>query len=115
MKNRYQRMTKEEKKELRLEYKKHHADLKKKINRVFIIAVFGIIYGIAMFVFDYYRDAVDIWSWIIDGFLMIFCVGLFVYAYNNILLREYNRFAIQIAHNKEEKKRVEKKNNRRKK
>ena len=114
MKNRYQRMTKEEKKQLRSEYKAHHAELKKRLNRVGIISIFGIVYGAAMFAFDYYRNAVDIWSWIIDSLLIIVCVFLYVQS-QTMLLREYNRFAIQQAHNKEEKKRVEKKNNRRKK
>ena len=114
MKNRYQRMTKEERKKLRKDYKDSHAELKKRLDRVVIISIIGILYGIAMFIFDYYRNAVDIWSWIIDSVLVIVCVLLFVQS-RRMLAREYNRFAIQLAHNQEEKKRVERKNNRRKK
>lgn len=111
MKNRYQRMTKEEKKALRKEYKETKKSMYSRLVRLKFLGIFGEIYAIGSFIFDmfFYKKITGaepvVWSYIVNGFLMIFCLVLIIASFD-IAGKEYNRFAIQKNKNSNEKREI---------
>lgn len=119
MKNRYQRMTKEEKKALRKEYRETKKSMASRLFRIKFLGVFGELYGIGSFIFDmfFYKNVSgqnpSVWNYIIDGFLVVFCVVLLVAGFD-ISGKEYNRFAIQKNKNSNEKQEIKRKTSKKK-
>ncbi len=105
MKNKYQRLSKEEKKQARLDFKKseeNHNKLYERLTRVRAIGVFGILYSILSFLYDFYSQA-EIYIFIIDGFLLIFCL-VFIIKATELRNRQVNQFLIKQMTKVEEKK-----------
>ena len=79
MKNRYQRLSSSEKKEA----KKRYATVSEKnkkylgtLNRMLILGIIGLIYGLVSTVFDVFILSVPIYSYIVDAVIIIFSVFL---------------------------------------
>jgi hypothetical protein len=91
MKNKYQRMTKKEKKELIAEYKKTEKGnyLLKKLNNVIIIGVISYFYAIFLII-----TADNIWNYIsAAGLLIAGCI--FIIASLKLRIKNLNKFAIK--------------------
>ena len=93
MKNKYQRMTKEEKKEIYLEFKKEKKEFTKKMERMMSFCKLGIIFTIFATLFDIfaineYKRA------IVDGILMLFCILMLIKT-NNVKVELLNKFSIE--------------------
>lgn len=94
MKNKYQRLSKEDKKLARQEYK-NQEDSKgvyKRVKRIYITCSLGIIYAIGLFAFDLMSKS-SIWDYIIDSVLLIFCLVVVLKA-NDIHKSEINNYLI---------------------
>ena len=96
MKNKFQRMTKKEKKEL---IKSYRSESKKNdnyihtLNRMLIFAIIGFIYGFLMMLMDIFILHTSVWSIIVDSIVMIFTTFLIVQR-NNIYTGTLNNYAI---------------------
>ncbi len=111
MKNKYQRLSKEEQKQARLDFKsseENHNKLYERLTRVRAIGMFGILYSILSFFYDFYSQA-EIYIFIIDGFLLIFCL-IFIIKATELRNRQVNQFLIkQMTKNDENKSKTKKK------
>ena len=95
MKNKYQRLTKEEKKRAKKDYKESNevnANIYKKLNRLTIISILGIFYAIISFVVDFFLTK-NVWDFVIDGILLVFCL-VFIIKSQSLLLEQINKFLI---------------------
>ena len=115
MKNRYQRLTKEEKKEAIERYKKadeHNEFMHKKLTQVQIICVIGMLFGVAVIAHTLITH--DKWLFVAEyGFLLVFSIALFMFCIRT-KDKEYNKFLIEEAKkekedNKKEDKKTKKK------
>lgn len=111
MKNRYQRLTKEEKKEAIERYKKadeHNEFMHKKLTQVQIICIIGMLFGVAVIAHTLITH--DKWLFVAEyGFLMIFSIALFMFCIRT-KEKEYNKFLIEEKNKvKEEDKKTKKK------
>ena len=91
MKYKYDTLTKEEKKNLTLEFKESNDENKnfyKKINKIKIISYIGIAYSIIMMIFD-----MSLINKILDSLLLIFCI-LFLIKTNDILRMKLTKYLI---------------------
>lgn len=103
MKNKYQRLSKEEKKSAKIEYKNSNAtnaNIYKKVKRLNIICIIGMIYAVLSFGIDFYLT-IEVWDYILDSVLLIFCL-LFYIGSNSILSNQINKYLID--KNKQSKK-----------
>lgn len=73
MKTKYERMTKQEKKELYKEYKKEKSIFASKMEKMFILCNLGIGYGMLMFIYDFFYKKSTV-SYILDIIVFIFCL-----------------------------------------
>ena len=95
MKNKYQRLTKEEKKQAKKDYKESNevnANIYKKLNRLTIISILGIFYAIISFVVDFFLTK-NVWDFVIDGILLVFCL-VFIIKSQSLLSEQINKFLI---------------------
>ncbi len=111
MKNKYQRLTKEEKKAAVERYKKadeHNEFMQRKLTQVQIICIIGLLFGIGVIAHTLITN--DRWYFIAEyGFLMIFSVALFMFCIRT-KEKEYNKFLIaEMKKEKEETKKEDKK------
>ncbi len=93
MKVYYDKLSKEEKEKVKLEFSKEN-DYKvyKKTEKIIVFCILGIIVSIASGIFDYiYRTG--ILNYIIDGFLFLFSVIVF-FRMQNIKKNMLNKFAL---------------------
>lgn len=90
MKTKYERMSKEEKKELYKEYKKEKDVFAKKMEKMFILCYVGVIYGIVMFIYDFFFKKSTI-AFILDTVVVVFCLiaVLKLYSTKKELLNNY--------------------------
>ena len=72
MKNKYERMTKEEKKEVYNEYKNEKKELARKMERMLLICKIGIAYFILTLIYDFILF--NTISLILDGLLLLLCI-----------------------------------------
>lgn len=96
MKNKYERLSRKEKKQAIVDFKNHSSKYKEainKINRIKYISIAGFIFGILSFVFDIYFKN-DIASFLLDACVVIFCLLSYKKCLN-IINREVNHFLIQ--------------------
>jgi uncharacterized membrane protein len=105
MKNKYQRLNKEEKKEAVKRYKenKENLALHTRLTRLMIVLIIGALLGIGVMV--YLVVTQDKWFYIAEyGFMIIFCVVLFMFC-RTTLEKKYNEFLIkEMKEEKEDKK-----------
>lgn len=109
MKNKYERLSKEERKKSIEEFKSidaNHEVLIKRLNRLKIVGLIGIIYSLIMFILDFLNaqgilkfgfntfGKHVIISYIVDACLLVFCVFFFVKA-NQILSEQVNKYLIE--------------------
>lgn len=95
MKNRYERLSKEEKKEARDRFKNTEDNklLYKRLFRLQIICIIGILFGIG--VMAYCIITHDKWYFIAEyGFMTVFCVTLIMFC-KSTLDKKYNEFLIK--------------------
>lgn len=81
MKNKFERLSKEEKKQAIKDYGEKYPQSLKGLNGMRLVGIIGLIYGSLMFIGDFvWKELMNtsIWSYIIDGFLVVFCVVLLV-------------------------------------
>lgn len=96
MKNKYQRLNKEEKKQARIDFKNSEYNQNKiyeKGNRLRIFGIIGMIYAIINFGIDFLYDG-DIWNFILDAALLIFCLIAFI-VIGDILDKQINKYLIE--------------------
>lgn len=95
MKNKYMRLTKEEKRLAEKEYcesSEEKASLFKRLKRLRFIGVFGIIYASLSFILDILFTN-NIWDYVLDAILLIFCL-VFVLKANDMIINQVNKFII---------------------
>lgn len=95
MKNKYQRLSKEEKKQARESYKQSsevNANIYKKLNRLTIISILGIIYAIISFIVDFFLTKI-IWDFVLDAVLLIFCL-IFIIKSQSLLTEQISKYLI---------------------
>ena len=97
MKNKFQRMTKQERKELVKSYRSE-SDKNNRymhlLNRMLVFGTIGFIYGLIMIIFDIFIWDVSIWNYLVDAIVMIFTAFLIVQR-NNIYVATLNAYAIE--------------------
>jgi len=96
MKNKYQRMTKEEKKKCR---EKFYAtakgkEMKPRFTRLIIIGVIGIIFSLFLIISGYISKEINWATWVLAGILMVFSI---IYIIGSIVLQRkcFNNFAVK--------------------
>lgn len=94
MKTKYERMSKEEKKELYNKYKVEKKDLAKKMNNMFILIYVGIFYSIIVFMYDFFYKNSRI-NYILDIVIFIFCLLAFLKVFN-IKKELLNNYAVKL-------------------
>lgn len=94
MKYKYDTLSKQEKKDLKIEYKNSEENklFYKKIKRVIILCDFGIIYAIVMMIIDFVFK-MSLINKVLDCLLLIFSLGFLVRA-NDILKMNINKYLI---------------------
>ena len=105
MKNKYQRMNKEQKKQLYNDFKELKPVFTKKMERMLLICKIGIIYSIVAILYDLLLTNNYVMT-IIDGIILLFCIGMFIKT-NNTKIDFLNDFAIK--KDKENRKEIVKK------
>ena len=99
MKNKYQRMTKEEKKKVRNRYYKTEKgrNQKNRLIRLFICGVLGTLFAIYMIIDGYLKGTINIWIWIVSIILLLFSITFIV---SSIYLRGkcLNLYAVKNGH-----------------
>ncbi len=96
MKTKYQRMNKEEKKNLIEEYKKttKGKESLSRLNRIMIIGLIGLIYGIGEALYSYIKDEIKISDYLTIIPLLI-ASFIFIIMSFNLRKKELNKFAIK--------------------
>ncbi len=94
MKNYYHSLSKEEKGKIKEQFlNSKECTIYKKAERIFNICIFGIIFAIMAFVFDYsYHNG--IFNYLTDLFLFILCLGVLL-KMNKYKDGELNRYALK--------------------
>lgn len=95
MKTKYQRLTKEEKKEAIAKYNEDESNkaFYKRLKRIRIVSIIGIVYALLSFVLDTIMKQ-GVWSFCIDSVLLIFCI-VFLLKSHDILVKSINNFLIK--------------------
>ena len=81
MKNKYQRLSREDKKEAKKRYiassdrNKSYMSL---LTRMLVLGIIGLTYGIISAIFDAFILSVPVWSYVVDGVIIVFSVFLLV-------------------------------------
>lgn len=91
LKNKYQRMTKDQRSALKIEYKNTQKGkyILSKLRNVFIIGIVSYIYSIYLFI-----TSKNIWDYIMAGILLVFgCI--FVITSAKLKVKNLNEFAIR--------------------
>lgn len=96
MKNKYQRLSKEDKKLARIDFKNSEYNVNKvyeKGQRLRIIGIIGMIYALLSFGIDFLYKG-DIWNFILDGALLVFCFITYL-VFGDIIDRQINKYLIE--------------------
>lgn len=97
MKNKYQRQNRAQKKKSIIEYRENNENnqlIYKRIIRLRILSILGIIYAILNFGLDFYFKTNSVWDFVLDGLLLIFCL-IFIIKSQSILVNLVNKFLIE--------------------
>ena len=81
MKNKYQRLDRQGKKEAKKRYiafSERNKNYMSLLSRMLILGILGLIYGLGSTIFDVFVLSVPFWSYIIDAVIVIFSVFLIV-------------------------------------
>lgn len=73
MKTFYERMSREEKKNLYKEYKKEKGSFSKKMENMFLLCYIGVIYSVVVFVYDFFFKKSTV-GYVLDIIVFIFCL-----------------------------------------
>ena len=96
VKNKYQRMSKEEKKVLKSQYYQTNKgkEMKARLNRLVVIGSIGILFSIFLVISGYLSQKLDWATWLLAGILLFFSV---FYIVSSCMLRGkvLNQFAIK--------------------
>lgn len=98
MKNKYQRLNKEEKRQARKDFKNSESnkiEIYQRLNRLKTIGIVGIIYSLITFGLDFLFKSTK-WNFLLDGALLIFCLLTLIKS-NEILVKQINKFLIEKA------------------
>jgi hypothetical protein len=109
VKNKYQRLNKEEKKDAIKRYKENEDNLSlyNRLKRLQIVLLIGALLGIGVII--YLVVTQDKWFYIAEyGFMIVFCVVLYMFC-KTTLERKYNEFLINESKKKKEDKQSKKK------
>lgn len=96
MKIKYDRLTKEEKKVLKAEFKASNASNNKVmtyLSRAKVTSLIGLIYSVGMIIYSLFNKGLW-WEYLAFSVLLIFCFVLFIKS-RNILRNKLNKFAIE--------------------
>ena len=96
MKNKYERLSRQERKEARLRFRDSGdfgANLYKRLTRLKVVSIIGIVYSIIAFIWDFYREAL-VWDYVLDAILLVFCVW-FLYKSFDLMSSRVNAFLIE--------------------
>ena len=93
MKTKYERMSKDEKKHVYEIYKKEKVELAKKFRTMFILCVFGLVYGFSLFFYDFFIKK-SMLNYILDIIVFVFCLISF-YIINKIKKDLLNKFVLE--------------------
>ena len=90
MKTKYDRLSKNERKDLFNKYKCEKKDIVNKMNKMFILCYIGIIYSVCVFIYDLFYKHGRI-NYILDIIIFIFClIAVFkMYSVKKNLLNDY--------------------------
>ncbi len=94
MKTKYERMSKEEKKELYNKYKVEKKELVKKMNNMFILVYVGIFYSLVAFIYDFFYKSSKV-GYIMDIVIFVFCLLAFLKVFN-IKKELLNNYALKL-------------------
>lgn len=93
MKTKYERMSREEKKQVYEIYKKEKVELAKKFRTMFVLSNFGVIYGVVLFFYDIILKKSAL-NYILDIVVFLFClISLFIV--NKIKKDLLNKFVLE--------------------
>lgn len=95
MKNKFERLSKEDKKKAIEDYKNFNEKQKNVVNsytRIKILCIAGLIFSLLSFGFDIYMKG-DIFQYLCDGFLLIACLLAF-YKFRDWYYKDINRYLI---------------------
>ncbi len=95
MKNKYQRLSKEEKKQARKDFKNSEYNRNKiyeKGRRLRIFGIIGMIYALISFGIDFLYKG-DVWNFILDAALLIFCLVTYI-VFGDIIDKQINKYLI---------------------
>lgn len=95
MKNKFERLTKDEKKQAIAEYSNAsdiNADVVKRLKRVRVLTIIGIIYAIINFIYSFLTDAAP-FEFILSAGTLIACVILFIKA-TSLMSNNVNKYLI---------------------
>lgn len=93
MKTKYERMTKEEKKNVYKIFKTEKVEISKKLNKMFILCYIGTIYGFIIFFYDYFITKSKL-NYILDIIVFIFCI-LALLKLNSLKKDLLNKFVLE--------------------
>lgn len=90
MKTKFERMSREERKELYKKYKLEKSEFAKKMKNMFILCGVGIGFSVLMFIYDYFFRKSKI-NYILDIIIFIFCLiaSFRIYCVKKELLNNY--------------------------
>lgn len=90
MKTKYERMSREERKELEKKYKLEKSEFVKKMENMFLLCGIGIGFSVLMFIYDYFFRKSKI-NYILDIIIFIFCLIVYfrIYYVKKELLNNY--------------------------
>ena len=116
MKNKYQRLTREEKKAAIKEYRsvsERNDNYIRILNRMLVLGIIGVVYGIVSVVTDFLFTFTSVFNYIVDGIVLIFSTFLIVNR-NKIVRTAINNYLIDKANSTNDTKKVEKKETKKK-
>ena len=116
MKNKYQRLTREEKKAAIKEYRsvsERNDNYIRILNRMLVLGIIGVVYGIVSVVTDFIFTFTSVFNYIVDGIVLIFSTFLIVNR-NKIVRTAINNYLIDKANSTNDTKKVEKKETKKK-
>jgi len=96
MKNKYQRMSKQEKKELKETYYKTEEgkSMYNRLTRLLITGSMGILFSIYLIYTNYSKDGNNIWEYLVAAILLIASI-IYIISSIKIKIKVLNKFAIK--------------------
>ena len=93
MKNKYERLNKEEKKKVYNNYKKEKPILAKKFKNMYLLSYIGCIFGLCSFFYDYFISKSKL-NYILDIIIFIFCI-ISIFIVNKVKKNILNNFLLK--------------------